>query len=291
MRKKLIFIELFYYKYLLLFFIFIFNFSTYGKAQITLENTYNSLQDQANNVFITNIGNNNFKYVVWDIFGNRFSLFNIDHTPYMQNIQIPAGDSGQFYSLGYITNSLFDCDSSNIEYALIGNYPNPAKPFLIYRTDGTLVFSRDSATTAFCLGCLGGSQEILGIVNTPEGTKLNLITYNYNNHSYDNSIYSLCGKLPETTIPLELGSSNVFVKVFPNPASNNIQFQITCPNIFEEFDLVIFDSQSKRINSSPIKGIFNSLSINCENFADGTYFYSLQNKDKVFQTGKFIKTK
>jgi len=277
------------YQYLLLFFLC--GLSINGKAQITLEHTYTSLPDQANNIFITNIGNNNYKYVDWDMFGNQFSLFNIDHTPYMLNIQMPAGDSAKFYHLGYITNSLFDCDSSNIEYALIGNYANPAKSFLIYRTDGTLVFSRDSATTAFCIGCLGGSQEILGIVNTPEGTKLNLITYNYNNHSYDNSIYSLCGKLPETQIPLELGSSNVFVKVFPNPTSSNIQFQITCPNNFEEFDLVIFDSESKRINSSTINGVFNSLSLNCENFADGAYFYSLQNKNKVFQSGKFVISK
>jgi hypothetical protein len=270
------------YQYLLLFFLF--GLSNNCKAQITLEHTFDNTFF-GRDFYITDIGNNNSKYVFIDTLANSFSLYNLDGTPFLLNILTPEPIMPR-YSIAYITSTLFDCDSSNIEYAFM-SYLDGTKPFRVMRTNGTVLLKVDSARGPVCYGCLAGSKEIVPIVNTQEGAKLFLFKLDVRR----TLIYGLCGKLPETQIPLELGSSNVFVKVFPNPTSSNIQFQITCPNNFEEFDLVIFDSQSKRINSSPINGVFNSLSINCENFADGTYFYSLQNKDRVFQSGKFVISK
>jgi hypothetical protein len=277
-----------YFKNSLLIVLLLFPFFK-SDAQITLENTYSSLTGQANNIFITNIGSNNYKYVVWDMFGGTFSLYNLDHTPYLLNTPLAVSDSAHYYQLGYITSTLFDCDSTNIEYALIGNSPDPSKQFLVYRTDGTLIFSRDSATTAFCLGCLGGSQEILGIINTPFGAKLNLITF-VNGH-YDFSVYSLCGSLPETQSVLDLNPNSSYVKVFPNPSSNNIQFQIVSPTNYDEYSLVIFNSQYQIIKSLDIQGTINNVKLNCESFVPGTFLYTLQNKNKIFQSGKFIISK
>jgi hypothetical protein len=270
------------YQYLLLFFLF--GLSNTCKAQITLEHTFDNTFF-GRDFYITDIGNNNSKYVFIDTLANSFSLYNLDGTPFLLNILTPEPIMPR-YSIAYITSTLFDCDSSNIEYAFM-SYLDGTKPFRVMRTNGTVLLKVDSARGPVCYGCLAGSKEIVPIVNTQEGAKLFLFKLDVRR----TLIYDLCGKLPETTIPLELGSSNVFVKVFPNPTSNNIQFEITCPNNFEEFNLVIFDSESKRINSSTINGVFNSLSLNCENFADGAYFYSLQNKNKVFQSGKFVISK
>ena len=89
------------------------------KAQITLEQTYSVPPGKT--FYFTDLGNNNFKYFLIDYYNNYFSLYNLDHSPFMLNI-VPGInlDSGKF-TIGYITTSLFDCDSTNIEYAIMAN--------------------------------------------------------------------------------------------------------------------------------------------------------------------------
>src|SRR5207247_11291030 len=94
----------------------------------------------------------------------------------------------------YVTRSLFDCDTSNIEY-VYANTVGGTKPFYIMRTDGTQLFQLDSAIGYFCLGyCLGLSDIIKLIRNTSAGAKLFLNNVQGNQ---DVHIYSLCGTLPE----------------------------------------------------------------------------------------------
>ncbi len=261
--------------------------SASSSAQITFEHTYivPTIQPAGQEFFVTNLGNNNYKYVLWDLWGAEFSLYNLDHSPYMLNIQLPVSDSGR-HEIAYITTTLFDCDSSNIEYALIegGIYSNPLTTFLIYRTDGTLLFSRDSVTTEFCVGCLGGSQSILGIVNTPAGAKLYLI--NGLTLPLEHYVYGLCGSLPETIT--ELNQNFQYVKVYPNPTMGQVNFQITAPSNYDVYELTIFNSAFQPVKTFQVKGRNIQINLDNESLSSATYFYSLQNKNKVFQTGKFL---
>ena len=261
-------------------------------AQITYEHTYLSPPQQANNIFLTNLGNNNYKYVVWDYNQSFFSMYNLDHTPFMLNIPVPiVGDSGHFYAIGYITNTLFDCDSTNIEYAIIGKYVSYTKKFMIYRTDGTQLFSRDSVTTLFCVGCLGGSQELLGIENTPLGTKLYLVTQ-HPDATEEMYVYGLCGTLPDNIT--KINNSNSYIQVFPNPSSRQINFNITVPNHFENsenYELVIFNSTFQTIKTILIDKVSSQVQFDVEDLSSGEYFYSLQNKNTVLQYGQFIVSK
>lgn len=256
------------------------------KAQITYEHTYTITQPGQANVFVTNLGHNNYKHVIHDYYKGELNLFNLDHTPFMLNIPIPVHDSGAYYTLGYVTSTLFDCDSTTIEYALMGFQPDPTKKFLVYRTDGTLIFSRDSVTSNYCYGCGAGSIEIHPIVNTPDGAKLYLLKYLTG--SWEISVYALCDSLPVSY--MDMNQPNFYVKVFPNPSASQVNFKISAPNYYEQLELRIFNAEFKTIKTNIINGR-TELNLDCRFLASGTYFYSLQNKNKVFQTGKFILSK
>ncbi len=254
------------------------------KGQFTYEYTYTIPQGGAA-VFLTNLGNENYKYVMLDYFGNQFSLFNLDHSPFIVNIPLPLpSDSFALYQVGYITTTLFDCDSANVEYALMTQSPSNSEKFMVYRTDGTQVFSRDSVTVQYCFGCNVGSVEFSGIVNTPSGTKLFL-----QNQNREIFIYGLCGILPIEI--KEVNQSGSYVQVFPNPTINQINFEVTPPNNYEVFELTIFDGAFRTIKTITVTRTSLKINLLDESLFSGSYFYSLHNKNKVFQTGQFFLTK
>jgi hypothetical protein len=257
-------------------------------SQVNLEHDY--LMD--GEFFLTNLGNNDYKYVLFDSYDSKFSLYNLDHTPFLLNIQIPlqVWDSIEqvSYQLGYITKTLFDCDSSTIEYAMMLNTPHPDKhPNTgIFRTDGSLIFSKDTVGTMFCVGCGSGSYEIHPIMNTPAGAKMYFFTHDSIGMTHV-LVYGLCDVLPETIVETDQSSFS-YVKVYPNPSTHYVRFDIILPSNFEEYELSILNSNFQVIKSEVINGLKTQVILDDELLSSGTYFYLLQRKNKVFQTGKFI---
>lgn len=260
------------------------------KAQITLQFTIDSIDIKyPYPPYVTDIGNNEYKFVFTNPKQNSFSLYNMDLSPYMTNIQIPAtGDSlKNGFSIIYITKSLFDCDSTNIEY-VFSNPTNWLKPFYVYRTDGTLLLKVDSADGPYAYGgYAGGAYTVSPIINTSSGAKLFLQKYEHARLDY--LVYSLCGTLPESIYNFP-GNEN-YVKIYPNPASMVLNFEINAPNNLEEFELVIFDATGKEYNRVNIATTQNKYALDVSKLSSGTYIYSLTTKDKAYQTGKFVITK
>jgi len=263
------------------------------KAQITLQFTFDSVENSKDAYevpYITDIGNNEFKFVFMNSIQNSFSLYNMDMSPYMTNIQIPStGDSlTQGFSVIYITKTLFDCDSTNIEY-VFSDPISGRKPFYVYRTDGTLLLKVDSSDGPYEYGgYTGGSFNITPIVNTPSGAKLFLQRLEPTG-VLNLLVYSLCGTVPVSVYNFP-GNGN-YVKIYPNPASMVLNFEINAPNNREEFDLVIFDATGKEYNRVNLASIQNKYALDVSKLSSGTYIYSLTTKDKAYQTGKFVITK
>lgn len=274
-------------------------------GQVTYENTYVTHSHVSlgfQEFFLTNLGNNDYKYVIYtygfSAGASSFSLYNLDHSPFILNIPMPVvSDSLNYaYRLGYVSSTLFDCDSANVEYAIMLDIPTPAVSpnFAVYRTDGTLIFSKDSVGTIFCVGCGSGSWETHPIMNTSAGAKLFLFNYRDTNGNYDPNgdqhtyVYGLCGILPENIT--EIDQSISYVKVFPNPGSNEINFDIAAPDHSQDYELTIFNTSFQSIIKNSIKSK-TKITIDAASMSSGTYFYSLQNKNKIFQTGKFVLSK
>jgi hypothetical protein len=190
-------------------------------------------------------------------------------------------DSGVF-TIAYITTSLFDCDTSNIEYVETSN--NGIEPFYIFRTDGTQLFSKDSAIGPYNFGNYDGSIITKPIINTPLGAKLILGSF----YSNDWSIYSLCGTLPQTIDEFENG--NQYVQIYPNPSSRNIIFEIAAPSNIENYELTIYDALLQFVRKESIKGR-QKIILDNETLSSGPYYFSLQTKNKIIQAGKFIISK
>ncbi len=259
-----------------------------SNAQFTYEHTYTIGAGQET-PFLTNLGNNNFKWVLYDWHLEKFSLYNLDHSPFMLNVPLAvSSDSGSAYAIGYITNSLFDCDSTNIEYAMMSQSPNDTLKFMVFRTDGNLLFSKDSVTVPYGIGANVGSVEWHGITNTNAGTKLEL--FKFFNGQFHFFIYGLCGVLPENIT--EIYQSSSFVQVSPVPSSHQVNFKITPPGNVGGYQLIISNSQFQMLNTYTIDGGREAeINLNVESLSSGAYFYSLQSKNRIFQTGKFIVSK
>lgn len=258
------------------------------KAQITLQYTLDSVTT-GGQFYCTDLGNNDFKYVFVDTAINGFHLYNMNMTPYMTvNVPLVYGKIGYFYLPIYITKTLFDCDSTNIEYAYDAPYDGLKHPFYVFRTDGTILLQVDSANGPYSFGGYGGAHDIRPIQNTSDGTKLFL---QYFNQQYGSGlyIYSICGTLPANIY--DFSEHKQFVKVFPNPTSQELNFEIIPPNNQEEFHLMIFDSNAKQQRRESIALINNKYSLDISNLSSGTYYFSLASKNRVYQSGKFILTK
>jgi len=210
----------------------------------------------------------------------------MDMSPFMTNIQIPVnGDSiTQGFTVIYITKSLFDCDSTTIEYVFERQY-DLTHAFRVYRTDGTLLLQVDSANGPYGFGTYGGSHEVRPILNTSDGAKLFLQKVD-NNNVGKVLVYALCGTLP--AIVYDFSVLNSFVRVYPNPSSSELNFEVNLPNNQEEFKIIITDANVKEIRKNQISLTYGKCSVNINDYSSGCYFYSLVGNNRVYQTGKFI---
>jgi len=260
------------------------------KAQITLEHTFLDSCYMGDLFYCTDIGNNDFKYVFLNKYKNSFSLYNMDMSPYLTNVQIPviADSISDGFGVIYITKALFDCDTTNIEYAFEVQW-DMLHPFRVFRTDGTLLLQVDSANGPYGFGLYDGSHDVRPIVNTSAGTKLFLQKYHPNNYP-EVRVYALCGTLPTNVYDFSEHNKS-FVKVFPNPATEELNFEVTPPNNLEEFQIVIFDAAAKEQKRESISLQRGKCSLDVRNYSSGIYLYSLIGKNKVYQSGKFVLNK
>lgn len=258
-------------------------------AQITLDTTIMPWNCWGCDVYPIQISSTETKYLIADTATNTFSLYNMDFTPFMLNITVPEPYGPAIFQVLYVSRTLFDCDSTNIEYIYESCYGGGLHPFYIMRTDGTQLMKVDSAIGLYALGGVLGLSEILRpIMNTSAGTKLFLHVPGGNGEL--TNIYSLCGTLPQDVFDFSNANPSL-VKIFPNPTSGSLTFQIIPPDNINEYELVIVDNNAKEVRREKINLRSNKYVIDIANFNNGIYFYSLCTKNKAYQSGKFVLTK
>lgn len=269
--------------------VLLFGNKSFGQiTQDTVIYTWNAI---GYNFYPVQISNNETKYYLQDTLTNTFSLYNLDFTPFITGIAVPEPYNPFVYNYEviYISRSLFDCDTSTIEYiytAIGSSLSGKNKAFYIMRTDGTQLFKLDSAYAPYCYGCLNGSQEIKPIINTDSGAKLFLY---YPSNTNNLHIYSLCGTLPKMYDLVSENNSQSFINIFPNPTQGLLTFNIEIPNNnSEQFDLIILDSSGREIKRQEINESNHRYVLDGRSFYKGVYYYSFRSKSRVYQSGKFV---
>lgn len=254
-------------------------------GQITFEHTYPMVNDPSiARPILINLGDNEYKYMYVDYATNELKLFNLDHSSFLNvSFPIPLINWGE-YTVGYVTRTLFDCDTNMLEYAIFPT--NWSNSFYIFRENGTLLFQRDSSIGPYCFGCYSGSHDIRPIVNSPAGAKLFLSKANNNGSLLSVDIYSLCGTLPINNMDEINVSTTQFVKTYPNPSSWSVDFEFQLPSNYENYELIIYSSIGEAINRVKINNSTKKYKIG--NLNSGSYIFMLNSEFKLLETGKFI---
>ena len=254
------------------------------EAQIIYEASYPFLESR---VQITNIGDDEYKYIYTDYSVNELKIFNLNHTSYATiSVPIVLENAGK-YIIAYVTKSLFDCDTNKLEYAIISP-TNWRNSFYIYREDGTQLFKQDSTLAPYCFGCFSGSYDMRPIVNTPEGAKLLIAKSDVG--TFENiEVYSLCGSLPnQIDEPSRINMD--FVKVYPNPSTSVVHFDIDRPNNFELLTIEVFSAEGRYLKGKDV-GAARKQSIEMEFQTSGLHLFYIRSENRVYQSGKFIISK
>lgn len=258
-----------------------------GKAQMALENLYTG----QGKFVLTQIAPNQFKYFLFDPPTNQFKLYHLNHSLYMTvNIPLIWNVSTDQYYVSFVTKSLFDCDTTNIEYAVmhLGNgspsYPNPY--FAVYRTNSTLFQKIDTVRYFnFSTGLQYGTYyNTVPIINTPVGAKLIL-----SKPTGQAAVYSLCSLLPTNIVKNE----NPFDEMgnpFPNPTNNQITLPYSLPKNETSGRLVIVNSLGQTIKEFDVDNNFSSIILNKTELTPGTYFYNVKSGQAKSETKKFVIT-
>lgn len=256
-------------------------------SQISLDTIINPWNAIGYDMYPIKISVNETKYYVQDTLTNTFNLYNLDFSPFLLNVAVPESYSPFTKNMEviYISRTLFDCDSTNIEYAYtaIGSGFNP---FYIMRTDGTMLFKLDSALAPYVIGALNGSQDIRPIMNTESGAKLFLYYPKNTNNLY---IYSLCGTLNNNLFSMTNTIFNEsFVNVSPNPSTGVVSFQMILPDNLNTYSIRILDSKGRTLTSKLLDNNNFNNTFNFESFSNGQYYYNVYQNNLVYYSGKFL---
>lgn len=257
-------------------------------AQVSLD-TIMSISGMGYDFKTVQLSDNETKYFRADTVDNTFSLYNLDWSPFIMDVEVPVPFSSTFqYQAIYVTRTLFDCDSTNIEYM----YTAPVhggfeRSVYIMRTDGTQLFMMDSAFCPYAFGQpMGGSDWVKPIVNTSDGARMFILrTFN----TSEISMYSLCGGVPNQILELS-GFRHSMVNAFPNPTGQQITFEISPTDNIEPWRLIIFDQYGNSVFETNPEYGQSRFKIDLSTFSSGTYIYRLRSESKSLETGKIVLT-
>jgi type IX secretion system substrate protein len=260
-------------------------------AQITLEHNYpNAFSPGTTGNFdnadfgITWLTPTDTKYYLVNYTDTTLTLYNMNHSLFL-NITLPvAQTNGLSFSVSYITAGLFDCDTTTIEY-LIDQVDFTGTNYFVrvYRTNGTQLINISGGFLDNCIHC--GGMKSLGITNTPSGTKMLVGLLNGSE-----SVYSLCGSLPSGFNDLSVSNSTAsFVNAFPNPASDYAVIEYELPAGERTGEIIFYDMTGKEMKRFTVDHTFNNLRISTSDIPAGTYIYVLQTRKGISGSRRMVK--
>ena len=248
-------------------------------SQINLEHTYTQIDGiDLKPVYLSHSGT---KYFLFDSSTNTFKLYNLNHSIF-KSFSIPFNPNYAYNGdIIFISEDLFDTDSTNIEYLRTGA-TNGIYVTEIISENGNIMFSRDSSNA--------------NIIVTDSGFKMALTITDFS--SYENyEVYSLPGYLPSlccnninyTGININNDNINQYkLTSFPNPANDFTQIEFELPNTIKEGNLNFYNLSGILVKSFKVDNTFKSLRVTTNDLQAGTYLYSVQSNNKIIGCKKLV---
>ncbi|MEO8066470.1 MAG: T9SS type A sorting domain-containing protein [Flavobacteriales bacterium] len=212
-------------------------------------------------------------------------IYNLDLSVYRYLVLPPPPNNYNWQTPWYVTQALFDTDTSNVEYMVQANGPNATRVY-IYREDGTLVFSKIPGSYM----ALGDGYDLNNgppIIQTTTGAKL-LLQDSYGDPT---EIYALPGALP---CPVYCDGSLITsggeqiapptgtqLLLFPNPANEGTEVVYELPQGTSAGELVFYDTRGQQVMSLPVDSSIDRVHVSTSMLAAGTYLYQLRTGTEV----------
>lgn len=273
--KKLIFI----------FILVVFAFNS--KAQITLEQTYDSASSYLapqSQLLLVKFEVSGERYVRINRGGQTINIYDLNHS-FIKSISY-AGfpqSSSNTPTILCLSENLFNTDSK-IEFMYIYTQGNPSIGYMrVYNEDGTLIFQADSMGPLVSVNI---PQQQFPIYNTSQGTKM-ILSHQFTGHA---KVFSLPGTLSTSIAEANnnLLAQSSLSNPYPNPASNTTRVDYQLPDGTNQGEIVFYDVQGKEIKRFKVDRIFNTLLISTADIPAGTYFYQLKTSAQNSQGKKMI---
>jgi len=255
-----------------------------AKAQITLEHHYSNTKM----LKFVKLSPTDNKWAA--INANTITLYNLNHSIFT-TISIPNSPISP-YDVLYISKSLFDTDSTTIEYMVdyVSGHPNGL--IKIYREDGTVLFSDSNEMAHYPLLISSSPTRPIfdPIVSTIDGPKLITLIRDSIGNVNDFKVYDLPGVYYQCFAQSE-NFNNYQINIsdaYPNPSNNMVTIEYSLPKGINNGDIVFYNIQGVEIKRFKVDRTFNSLRISILDIAAGTYYYQLQSNGQSSEGKKLI---
>jgi hypothetical protein len=98
-------------------------------------------------------------------------------------------------------------------------------------------------------------------------------------------LLSFQGKAQSNKLPFDNGGNKI-VKLYPNPASSRINFELQHPNNDQVYDLIVFNFLGKQIDQ--IKNVNARTTVELDKYYSGIYIFQLRDRQgTLIESGKF----
>jgi hypothetical protein len=268
-------------------------------AQITLESS--QYHGQLRIIHLERAG---FKYAIANSGiqqATQFALYNLNHTLY-RSINIGPVPANAFqWHVQYVTETLWDNDSTDIDYAVVGAISGNNNYFFtrIYHENGSLIFSNDTATFYYDMGGDFGNPVSVPIFNSDSGTKM-ILWYWPSNTGIQSLVYCLPGKLEcmqcydnINSCENVLNAPNMIMiknilNLYPNPTANATTIPYDLPEGENTGEIIFYNVEGKEVARFAVDRAFNQITISAAELAPGTYYYQLQTEKNVSGGKKLV---
>ncbi len=215
-------------------------------------------------------------------------IYNMDLSLYTSFVY--PEDIGSITGALYITRSLFDCDTTQIEYLISGGTSDSSFT-RIHREDGTLVFDLPGY---FFSSSTNLTDTEVGIASDENGS---YAIFSSGFGTSDILVYRFCGQVPQPLARESDGSiisgiieqgSNTGFDIYPNPARETIRFEYDLQG-HQKANLQLFNTSGQLMKELMLGQAFDFIRLNISDLEQGTYIARITTDDGFELSEKFIK--
>ena len=279
-------------KKIMTFILFIITFCC--NAQISLENIYPTGNITDDFLRIVKLSTSGYKYYIND--NSAITIYNMNHTIY-KTINFPSFPGGLSSTakanVFYLSETLFDLDSNNLEYFVYYRDVSNINHSIVYDELGNVLFSKDTT-----LLTVSNYFDVNFISYTDKGVKMII----YQSAEYPTLgkafVYSLPGNMPCEVchdgfmeIKKNKFESGSISNPFPNPANNQTTIEYNLPQGINKAEIVIYNMTGQEIKRYKVSNAFKNINISTNEISAGTYFFQIQASNGFIDSKKLIVVK